>query len=181
MNTREKIIELADTLIRTKGYNSFSYKEISTELNIKNAAIHYYFPKKEDLGKTVVLETKIRFLSSVKQWQSLSPDVQLNNFLAVYRSMFAKNEICIVGSMVPHFDILPEVVQVEIRDFISTVTLWLKKLLQRGREEGVFDFAETLDDKINMIMSQLISSLIMGQILGEKYFESALNTVLNSL
>ena len=44
--TREKILELGENLIRTKGYNAFSYQDISSKLGIKNAAVHYYFPTK---------------------------------------------------------------------------------------------------------------------------------------
>ncbi|MBB4046226.1 AcrR family transcriptional regulator [Bacteroides reticulotermitis] len=39
---------MADELIKTIGYNAFSYADISKQLNIKNAAIHYYFPTKSD-------------------------------------------------------------------------------------------------------------------------------------
>lgn len=48
--TRERILELGEELILTKGYNGFSYQDISTALGIKNAAIHYYFASKENLG-----------------------------------------------------------------------------------------------------------------------------------
>jgi len=59
--TREKIIELGESLIRTKGYNAFSYQDISSELGIKNAAIHYYFPSKENLGTSIVKTNIQRF------------------------------------------------------------------------------------------------------------------------
>ena len=49
-DTRNEIIRLGSELIRSIGYNSFSYADISKALNIKNAAIHYYFPSKSDLG-----------------------------------------------------------------------------------------------------------------------------------
>ena len=49
-DTRSEIIRLGSELIRSIGYNSFSYADISKALNIKNAAIHYYFPSKSDLG-----------------------------------------------------------------------------------------------------------------------------------
>ncbi len=48
--TRERILELGENFIRTKGYNAFSYQDISSELGVKNAAIHYYFPSKENFG-----------------------------------------------------------------------------------------------------------------------------------
>ena len=44
METKDKIRNLAEELIRTKGYNAFSYADLSAPLQIKNAAIHYHFP-----------------------------------------------------------------------------------------------------------------------------------------
>ncbi|MDR3047168.1 MAG: TetR/AcrR family transcriptional regulator, partial [Bacteroidales bacterium] len=49
-DTRSEIISIANELIKSIGYNAFSYADISKKLNIKNAAIHYYFPAKADLG-----------------------------------------------------------------------------------------------------------------------------------
>ena len=53
-DTRSEIIRLGSELIRSVGYNSFSYADISKALNIKNAAIHYYFPSKSDLGVEII-------------------------------------------------------------------------------------------------------------------------------
>ena len=55
-DTRSEIVRLAGELIRSIGYNAFSYADISQKLNIKNAAIHYYFPAKSDLGVEVIRE-----------------------------------------------------------------------------------------------------------------------------
>ena len=37
-NTKKRILDIAEKLIMSKGYNAFSYKDISTKLNVKNAA-----------------------------------------------------------------------------------------------------------------------------------------------
>ena len=49
-DTRSEIIRMADELIKTIGYNAFSYADISKQLNIKNAAIHKYIPAKSVLS-----------------------------------------------------------------------------------------------------------------------------------
>jgi TetR/AcrR family transcriptional repressor of nem operon len=59
--TREKILELGEDLLLTKGYNAFSYQDISKELGIKNAAVHYYFPAKENLVTSIVKNNILRF------------------------------------------------------------------------------------------------------------------------
>ena len=84
--TREKIIELGENLIRTKGYNAFSYQDISSELGIKNAAIHYYFPSKENLGTSIVKTNIQRFEEMAGNMNSRGFDEwhQLETFIKIY-------------------------------------------------------------------------------------------------
>ena len=53
-DTKEAILRLGMEFIQTYGYNAFSYADISKELKIKNAAVHYHFPGKEDLLAEIV-------------------------------------------------------------------------------------------------------------------------------
>jgi len=69
-DTRSEIIRLGSELIRSIGYNSFSYADISKALNIKNAAIHYYFPSKSDLGVEIIRENLNAFNELTKAWES---------------------------------------------------------------------------------------------------------------
>ena len=70
MNTKENILKLTQEFIQTKGFNSFSYLDISNKLGIKRASIHYYFPKKSDLGKAVVIKYTEQFNSSLIKIQN---------------------------------------------------------------------------------------------------------------
>ena len=62
--TRKKIVVIADQLIRNKGYNAFSYADIASKLNIKNAAIHYHFQSKAVLGKAVISASREKFMKN---------------------------------------------------------------------------------------------------------------------
>ena len=53
-DTKESILRLGMEFIQTYGYHSFSYADIAKELKIKNAAVHYHFPGKEDLLAEIV-------------------------------------------------------------------------------------------------------------------------------
>ena len=74
-STKQQITLLADELIRSNGYNAFSYSDISKPLGIKNAAIHYHFPSKPDLALEVVKfheESFDRFAERVQGKPALS-------------------------------------------------------------------------------------------------------------
>ena len=52
--TQSKLLDLGEALIRQRGYDGFSYADISREAGIKKASIHYHFPTKQDLGLAVL-------------------------------------------------------------------------------------------------------------------------------
>ncbi|WP_269850868.1 TetR/AcrR family transcriptional regulator [Methanosarcina horonobensis] len=47
--TNQQILYYARNFLQCRGYNGFSYKDISQKLGIKNAAIHNYYPKKKKI------------------------------------------------------------------------------------------------------------------------------------
>ena len=55
-DTREKIMDRAAHLLMNRGFNGFSYRDISSHLGVKNAAVHYHFPAKADLAMALVDE-----------------------------------------------------------------------------------------------------------------------------
>ncbi len=50
MNTKQQIVELSSDLLRDRGFDGFSYLDISRSLGITKASVHHHFPKKHDLG-----------------------------------------------------------------------------------------------------------------------------------
>src|ERR1700743_1078002 len=103
METREEIIHLADQQIRSKGYNSFSYNDVSGIMSIRNAAIHYYFPKKSALGEAVIdagLEEMAQFRAA---HPGLAGEEQLKYLVGTFYAHCAAGNICLVGSLSPNF------------------------------------------------------------------------------
>ena len=55
-NTRDQIMDRAAELLMSRGFNGFSYRDISSHLGVKNAAVHYHFPAKTDLALALIDE-----------------------------------------------------------------------------------------------------------------------------
>ena len=133
-DTRSEIISIANQLILSVGYNAFSYADISKKLNIKNAAIHYYFPAKGDLGVEVIRRNLTAFQEKTESWKKLGCRSQLKKYITMHDSFIKNQWICIVGSLSPSFDTLPENMQRELQKLINTIIDWLSDLLSRGKE-----------------------------------------------
>ena len=181
--TREKIKELGEGLILTRGYNAFSYQDISSELGIKNAAIHYYFPSKGNLGTSIVKTNIQRFEEMVDNMQTRNFDEwhQLETFFKIYMKSHREQKLCIVGSLGPDFSTLTEPTKKELKHMTEMIVRWLTKLLTTGREKGVLAFKGSPKDRALLILSNMVASLQLARILDHVEFKSIYQTILEDL
>ncbi len=64
-DTRTLILDVAQELVQSRGYNGFSYRDIALRLGVRNAAIHYHFPSKGDLGRELLVRYRERLRASL--------------------------------------------------------------------------------------------------------------------
>jgi len=179
--TREKIIELGENLIRTKGYNAFSYQDISTELGIKNAAVHYYFPTKENLGTSIVKTNIQRFEEMVDNMHSRGFDErqQLDTFIKIYLKSHRENKLCIIGSLGSDFETLNETTKTELKRMTEIILKWLTNILVTGKEKKIFVFNENPQSKAIMIFSSLVASLQLSRVMDKMDYKSICMTIIS--
>ena len=53
-DTADQILDVAEHLVEVRGFNAFSYADVGTELGLTNAALHYHFSTKADLGEALI-------------------------------------------------------------------------------------------------------------------------------
>ena len=64
--TKTQILDIAEHLVRTTGYNSFSYADISEAVGISKAAVRHHFPAKADLGLALVRNFSDKMISMLQ-------------------------------------------------------------------------------------------------------------------
>ena len=62
---RDEILDVAEGLIRTSGFNGFSTRDVADAVGIKAASVHYHFPTKADIGVAVTERYTDRFLEAL--------------------------------------------------------------------------------------------------------------------
>jgi AcrR family transcriptional regulator len=181
--TREKIIELGESLIRTKGYNAFSYQDISSELGIKNAAIHYYFPSKENLGTSIVKTNIQRFEEMTGNMKSRGFDEwsQLETFIKIYTKSHREQKRCIVGSLGPDIYSLSDATVAELKRMSEIIIHWLSDTLATGKQKGIFSFEEDPQIKALLILSSLVASLQLAKLIDKIEYKSFCQALLDGL
>lgn len=164
--TRERILELGEELILTKGFNGFSYQDISTALGIKNAAIHYYFASKENLGTSIVKTNIQRFEEMIANMKALEfdPIKKIETFIKIYIKSQRERKLCIVGALSPDIETLFPTTQVEVTKMVDLILNWLIEVLTEGKKQGVFHFQEEEKQRAFQILSSLVASLQLARV-----------------
>ena len=126
--TSRQIIETAIGMMCRGGYHAFSFRQIATELEIKSASIHYYFPNKSDLGAAAMRCYCERFFEQFEAIEESSPS------LAFYMKLFEGSlkrtkSACLAGVLASECGELPNEVKDEVEVFRSRNLEWLKEAL----------------------------------------------------
>lgn len=181
--TREKILELGEHLIRTNGYNAFSYQDISSGLGIKNAAVHYYFPFKENLGTSIVKTNIQRFEEMVENMHSRDFDEwkQLETFFKIYIKGFREQKKCLVGSLGPDYNTLNDSTKTALSNMVEIILNWLTELLKSGKAKNIFKYNCDAEIKAFTIFSSLVASLQMTGIFDKIDYKNYQQSILDDL
>lgn len=172
-DTKTAILSIAKELMKQVGYNAFSYADIAKQLNIKNAAIHYHFPAKEDLLSGVI-DTYIddyNLLEKQLRTSGLLPKEKLKKFIERYAQLIQQKNICIIGSVASDYNTLPISVKEKVADLVKMVLGMVEKTLHEGKTIGEFNFDETPRVKSLLIMTNLAAGVQLARITGPADFK----------
>ena len=163
--TAEQILDLAETLIQTRGYSAFSYQDIADSLGIRKASIHYHFPSKADLGIAVVDRYIARFgeaLTAIADDQSQSSMTMLDFYVQPYLQFASTpDRVCLSGALAGEMLALPPKLRERIDHFFQMHQVWLTKILERGVARGEFVLAAPAPKVARFVFGALQGALLV--------------------
>src|SRR6202050_347440 len=89
------ILDVAEQLAQTQGYNGFSYADIASQLGVTKASLHYHFPSKAELGRALIERYGILFgaaLEAIDQ-QAEEPAEKLQRYVGLYNSVLSNDRM----------------------------------------------------------------------------------------
>lgn len=124
-DTRENLMDAAESRIRAGGYHSMSFRDLADDLGIKSASVHYHFKQKEDLGIALVERYSERFFDGLEALLG-SGMPPLEAFARAYRNAYeASLKGCLCGMLGAETLGLPEPVAAVVRNFMDANMQWL--------------------------------------------------------
>lgn len=169
--TNQQILYNARHFLQCKGYNGFSYKDISQKLGIKNAAIHNYYPKKEDLVAALLEDSRNKLFENITQIVESggSAREQLQYYFDYALKEFDEGKsICPPGSVILDFEELPAKVKMQNLLLLDDILSWISRVLKIGLEQGEFNFSGSVDARAEVVVEALMGARQLSSIKGRK-------------
>jgi TetR/AcrR family transcriptional regulator, transcriptional repressor for nem operon len=139
-DTKTALLDCAQDLIQRVGVNAMSYKDISDEVGIRKASIHYHFPKKEDL--ILALLSRCRCDYDAMYNAIVASDHPAKEKLQMISNIFAgslrEGKVCVVGMLSMEFESLGECSREAVARSIDSSSKIYERVFVQGVEEGIF-------------------------------------------
>jgi TetR/AcrR family transcriptional repressor of nem operon len=167
-DTPQRILDVAERLVQTRGYNGFSYADVAAELSITKASLHYHFASKAELGRALVGRYRERFvgaLASIDE-EGLSPNEKLARYAELYAAVLREDRMCLCGMMAAEYATLPKSVQGELRRFFSDNEAWLANVLAEGARVGTTRVCGTPLECARLVVSTLEGAMLLARSCG---------------
>jgi len=180
-STADRILDAAELLVQTRGFNGFSYAHVAAELGITKASLHYHFRGKGELGEALIARYTERFAAALETFDSGERDARdkLTAYADLYSGVLRGKRMCLCGMLAAEYETLPKPMADAIVRFFDANHAWLTQLLASGRAQGTLDFEGDPDDSAQAILGGLEGALLVARPYGDPArFDAAAGRIL---
>jgi TetR/AcrR family transcriptional repressor of nem operon len=182
--TASRILDVAERLVQTCGFNGFSYADIAAELQISKAALHYHFASKAALGEALIARYAGRFMAALASLDTAggSAPARLDSYVGLYLQVLRNGQMCLCGMLAAEYQTLPPPMQDAVIGFFDQNEGWLENVLEQGRADGSLRFAGSARDTARMIVAGLEGAMLVARPYGDTArFQAAATSLLAGL
>ncbi len=159
------ILDVAEQLAQTRGYNGFSYADIAAKLGVTKASLHYHFPSKAELGRALIARYHTVFgaaLEAIDQ-HAFKPPEKLRQYMGLYDAVMRDGRICLCGMLAAEYATLPAPMQEELKRFFDMNERWLAAALLDGRRAGYFLFKESANERARVLLGAFEGAMLIAR------------------
>ncbi len=159
---RTKILDLAEEMTQTRGFNGFSYIDLAAEIGIKTSSIHYYFKLKDDLAAALVERTHQRHREGFEAIEAEhgSSEARLQALIAYFQNYIAEEKFCLCGMLAAELQSVSPRVASLVRSYFDDFRKWLTSQFEAAGEENPERCAIAF-------LSGLEGALLLGRLSGD--------------
>jgi TetR/AcrR family transcriptional regulator, transcriptional repressor for nem operon len=165
IHTSQQILDIAQRLVQTRGFNAFSYADIAGTLNVSKASLHYHFASKAKLGVRLIerYEDEFERLLGGIDLGGGTAALKLQRYVLLYAHVLADQRMCLCGMLAAEFETLPKAMQAALDGFFAMNERWLVAVLEEGRSGGVLHFKGPASEAAQYIIGSLEGAMMMAR------------------
>jgi TetR/AcrR family transcriptional repressor of nem operon len=164
-DTAQRILDIAERLVQTRGFNGFSYADIAQALKVTKASLHYHYPAKADLGSRLIARYERNFLAALAGIDRQTGDARekLRRYAAIYESVLSDNRMCLCGMLAAEFGTLPKPMKDEMRHYFDANERWLVGVLQQGKKDKTLKFQGSAAEVAQSLVGALEGAMMIAR------------------
>lgn len=167
--TAERILDIAERLVQTRGFNNFSYADVAGELGVTKASLHYHFAGKAELGHALITRYSERFSEALDRIDQDLPSARarLEAYAELYADVLRGKRMCMCGVLAAEYETLPAPMRTEVVRFFDENQRWLIDLLTAGQADHTLSFSGEAEDAAQSILSTLEGAMLVARPYGD--------------
>jgi TetR/AcrR family transcriptional repressor of nem operon len=180
-DTAQRILDVAERLVQSRGFNGISYADIASELSITKASLHYHFPGKAELGEALIVRYTARFADALEKIDGCVSDARakLDAYAGLYAEVLRGKRMCLCGILAAEYETLPQPMRAAVLRFFDDNEVWLADVLARGQTEETLSFDGSPSEAAQTILSGLEGAMLVARPYGDlARFQSAATRLL---
>jgi TetR/AcrR family transcriptional repressor of nem operon len=168
-DTPQRILDIAERLVQTRGFNGFSYADIAEAMSVTKASLHYHFRGKADLGRSLIQRYEKNFLAALAGIDAGTKDARekLRRYAAIYGSVLQDDRMCLCGMLAAEFGTLPEAMRTEMRHYFDANERWLSAVLKQGKKDKTLKFAGSPAETAQSLIGSLEGAMMIARSYGD--------------
>jgi len=182
--TAERILDVAEGLVQSRGFNGFSYADVAEALGISKAALHYHFPGKAELGEALIARYASRFGDALVAVDRDEPDgpAKLRAYARLYADVFQDDRMCLCGMLAADYATLPDPMRERVVRFFDDNERWLARVLEAGRSDGTLRFHGSSRSVARTLVGGLEGAMLIARPYGDiRRFRAAAALLIDGL
>jgi len=182
--TAERILDVAEALVQSRGFNGFSYADVAESLGISKAALHYHYPGKAELGEALIERYARRFGDALAAVDRDEPDAtaKLRAYARLYADVFQDERMCLCGMLAADYATLPDPMRERVVRFFDDNERWLARVLDAGSRHGTLRFHGSARSVARTLVGGLEGAMLVARPYGDvKRFRSAAALLIDGL
>ncbi len=164
-NTSQQILDIAQQLVQTRGFNAFSYADIAEALHVTKASLHYHFTTKADLGVGLIerYDRRIEETLAGIDRSGAGAAEKIRAYVRIYSEVLRDDRMCLCGMLAAEFATLPKPMRSALDRYFEHNDRWLAAVLEEGRRQDALKFSGSSADMAQFFIGSLEGAMMLAR------------------